>query len=440
MFDESCDPVYALRNPLSHLLYADDLALLSTSPSGLNNCLEKLRIYGEAWKLEVNLKKSEVVIFNPSGRKLSGYDFKFGEIDLKIVQSYCYLGIDLLSSGSFWLTKNNLMEKARKAMFPIFSSVSQFKIPCKSAMQLFHSMIRPITLYNAENWAYLSSHQIETCKRTRSNLLPYLTNSAPDSVLQKFMKFVLGVNRSCTNVATLGELGELPMLIHGFKQLLNFWHRLNNMHEETLARQALDTVVEMGPSKCDWIYSIQYLLSALNLYPHYENPNLVDNEKFSLLCTTNLKELFTKLWLDNINGLDATPNKTIKMRFYNLFKTNFEREPYLDLISDFQLRRTITKFRCSDHILEVERGRHGGLELKDRICKICKLDVETEFHFLKDCPTYRDLQTRYFGNNLVYSDWINILQCKDKQTTFTLINFITKALKTREHLLSDQNI
>ena len=254
------------------------------------------------------------------------------------------------------------------------------------------------------------------------------------------MKFVLGVNRSCTNVATLGELGELPMLIHGFKQLLNFWHRLNNMHEDTLAQQALDTVVEMGPSKCDWIYSIQYILSALNLYPHYENAKLVDNEKFSLLCTTNLKELFTKLWLDNINGLDATPNKTIKMRFYNLFKTNFEREPYLDLISDFQLRRTITKFRCSDHILEVERGRHGGLELKDRICKICKLDVETEFHFLKDCPTYRDLQTRYFGNNLVYSDWINILQCKDKQTTFTLINFITKALKTREHLLSDQNI
>ena len=39
LFDNTCDPVYLLDKPLSHLLYADDLALISTSQSGLNNCL-----------------------------------------------------------------------------------------------------------------------------------------------------------------------------------------------------------------------------------------------------------------------------------------------------------------------------------------------------------------------------------------------------------------
>ena len=51
IFDESCDPVKALKNPLSHLLYADDLSLISSSQSGLNICLSKLskRLL---WKVE----------------------------------------------------------------------------------------------------------------------------------------------------------------------------------------------------------------------------------------------------------------------------------------------------------------------------------------------------------------------------------------------------
>ena len=42
LFDNTCDPVHLLNKPLSHLLYADDLALISTTQSGLNNCLARL--------------------------------------------------------------------------------------------------------------------------------------------------------------------------------------------------------------------------------------------------------------------------------------------------------------------------------------------------------------------------------------------------------------
>ena len=35
IFDESCDPIRLLKEPLSHMLYADDLVLLSTSEKGL---------------------------------------------------------------------------------------------------------------------------------------------------------------------------------------------------------------------------------------------------------------------------------------------------------------------------------------------------------------------------------------------------------------------
>ena len=99
----------------------------------------------------------------------------------------------------------------------------------------------------------------------------------------------------------------------------------------------------------------------------------------------HLRELFIKLWVwrNHINSVDLAPNQTNKMRLYKLFKENFEKEKYLDFINDFQLRKLITKFRCSDHILEVEKGRYRKINYEDRTCKICNLGVETEFHFLK---------------------------------------------------------
>ena len=275
IFDASCDPVYALQEPISHLLYADDLALMSTSEKGLNNCLSKLKHFCDTWKLEVNMKNSKVVIFNPSGRKLCTHKFYFDGKEMEVVKSYTYLGLELISSGSLWLAKASLMDKARKSMFPLFSTIPQFQLTCADAMNLFHSLVRPIALYNSENWSYFSFQQIEKMKRNECTLLSLITGSEPDKVLQKFIKFILGVKGSCTNVATLGELGEYPLILHGLSSLLTFWHRISNMHNNTLVKKAIDLQAQMGTDKSEWINTIQYLLSTLNLDNNFMNPTLV---------------------------------------------------------------------------------------------------------------------------------------------------------------------
>ena len=78
IFDDSCDPVNLFDVPLTHLLYADDLILMARSKEGLNNCLEKLREYCDKWQMEVNIKKSQVIVFNSAGRLLAGYNFFYG--------------------------------------------------------------------------------------------------------------------------------------------------------------------------------------------------------------------------------------------------------------------------------------------------------------------------------------------------------------------------
>ena len=74
IFDEECDPVI-LSDDLSinHLLYADDMAILSMSSVGLQNSLNKLYTYCNKWGLKVSTIKTKVVVFNTSGRLLKGY-------------------------------------------------------------------------------------------------------------------------------------------------------------------------------------------------------------------------------------------------------------------------------------------------------------------------------------------------------------------------------
>ena len=108
-----------LTEPLSHLLYADDLAIISTTESGLKSSLSKLESYCTLWQLEVNIKRSKVVIFNRSGRIISGKIFTFRSKPLDLVKSYFYLGIDMSCSGSFQLSRTNLI--AQKALCPLLS-------------------------------------------------------------------------------------------------------------------------------------------------------------------------------------------------------------------------------------------------------------------------------------------------------------------------------
>ena len=66
---------------------------------------------------------------------------------------------------------------------------------------------------------------------------------------------------------------------------------------------------------------------------------------------------------------------------YRLFKNNISLEPYLSMKNDEQ-RILLSKLRISNHNLEIERGRHRGLQAKERICKLCLKEVEDEIHFL----------------------------------------------------------
>lgn len=179
------------------------------------------------------------------------------------------------------------------------------------------------------------------------------------------------------------------------------------------------------------------ILKLLGMEEFFLNPINISTEKFTSSCSDKIKSISIEQWKMAISSDASNTENSNKLKFYSLFKTSFEMEPYLHNVKKFHMRKSISKFRCSDHKLEIEKGRHKNRNVDERICKICNTGIESEMHCLKMCPLYESLRNRLFKNfkNMNENDFINLLKCCDKEAAFKIGNFITKASKLREDSL-----
>ena len=67
IFDPSCSPVKINNKDFNCLLWADDLLLVSETPQGLQNCINKMEKVYTDLDLKINIKKTKVIIFNKKG-------------------------------------------------------------------------------------------------------------------------------------------------------------------------------------------------------------------------------------------------------------------------------------------------------------------------------------------------------------------------------------
>ena len=82
------------------------------------------------------------------------------------------------------------------------------------------------------------------------------------------------------------------------------------------------------------------------------------------------------------------------MRTYRVSKTidNYKCEDYIHQVTNTWYRIALTKLRLSNHKLAIETGRYSRPFKKpaERICPICKIEMEDEYHFLNICPAYQE--------------------------------------------------
>ena len=101
IFDSTCEPDKINNTSVNCLMFADDIVIMSESAQGLQNCLDKVSTYCNLWGLTVNIKKTNVIIFNKGCHKISRFKFFLGENEVSIVNQYSDLGV--IFSSCTWL-------------------------------------------------------------------------------------------------------------------------------------------------------------------------------------------------------------------------------------------------------------------------------------------------------------------------------------------------
>jgi hypothetical protein len=122
-FGPECEPLELNRKPISCLLYADDIDLLSDSAKGLQKSLNILKIYCDKWNLKVNIGKTKAIVFNKSGRTLKGFSFLYEDEPISLTNEYKYLGILFMPSGTFSDAIDYLSKKLVRQCFALYVKV-----------------------------------------------------------------------------------------------------------------------------------------------------------------------------------------------------------------------------------------------------------------------------------------------------------------------------
>ena len=360
----------ALENlKIQLLLFADDLVLLADSEQGLQHSMNRLDEFCSTWDMQVNIQKTNVVIFNKSRNQSTPF-FKIGEDTIKYSSNYKYLGITLTENGSNKLAITTLANQTSKALFALMRGASKLSFPKPSLLcHLFDTLVKPVAEYGSEIWGHAHAEELEIIHR-------------------KFCKFALGLPRTTTNLACYGELGRYPLVIRRKVQMIKFWLRVHS--DWTVSPLVKDACSLATNSSLPWANFIKQILDSTGLSYVWLNPAIVDPQQICTELAERLTDQYKQNWQSDLR------ETTGKLRTYKLIKKEFKSESYLDLPP--HMRVPVARLRTSTHPLRIEIGRYNlptPIPAEERYCWFCQNSlVEDECHFLFDCSLYDTTQEK----------------------------------------------
>ena len=180
--------------------------------------------YCTNWKLKINSSKTKTMIFSRGNQKINT-SFKLGEETLENTKEYKYLGITIHKKNcSFNPALKYLRTKAVRAPYALRSKVDISKLPISIALKLFDALIKPMLLYASEVWE------------------PFVKNNPDDwdksEIEKKFLKQLLGVNRSTTTVMVRGELDKHSLQEEILRRHILYAKYIHNKDTTSRVKQA----------------------------------------------------------------------------------------------------------------------------------------------------------------------------------------------------------
>ena len=403
------------------LMYADDLIILSETKEGLQKQIDKLAKYCSKWRLQINNKKTKVMIFN-RGNKMINTNFHTNNTKLENVKTFKYLGFSISAKNcSFLPTIEDLSIKANRVVYALNSKIKLSKLPTKLALKLFSTLISPILLYGSEVWGPFIDFDFEKWDKSKI-----------EQVHTQFVKRILGCNFKTSNIMSRGEVGKRPLLTEIIKRTILYMQDIQK-RKDSLAFKAwkFETNNDTLPN----------FVSFINKFNLRHN-DIIEANKYEVKRACH--DYYDRFWSV---GLQNSP----KAISYKTFKSNVKFESYLHQLKNVKHRIALSRFRLSNHTLMIEKGRHmrPQIERNDRKCFHCKDQIENESHFVTTCPLYTLDREKLFQTcreNSVHFETLNveqkfifIMSNECPTVTETLARFIFNSLKVRDNAFIASN-
>ena len=154
---------------MSGLLFADDFVGIAETGSALQSLVDIVYKYSKRWRFEANVKKCAVVIFSKLG-KVSG-KWVWGDESLPVLNSYCYLGVEFSSDGSWDKHIKSLIVRNRQKLGGLYRVLHNFALDLRTRRHILMAVLRPSLEYGCEVWnankcqaQALESIQLRACK------------------------------------------------------------------------------------------------------------------------------------------------------------------------------------------------------------------------------------------------------------------------------------
>ena len=116
----------------------------------------------------------------------------------------------------------------------------------------------------------------------------------------------------------------------------------------------------------NWLSTIKLSMKAMSLDNIFSSPSYYSRAYVERMFKAKIRESFTEFSNSELNIADVNSIRNSKLPTYKMFKSKFGMENYLINLHDFDSRKIVAKFRCSDHTLMTETGRHKKIDLEKR--------------------------------------------------------------------------
>ena len=369
---------------VSILLFADDIVLITDNTEKLQDMINQIQSYSKKWRFELNKKKCECMIFKYGKKTHKAVKWYIDDEELKIVDGYKYLGVEMMSNMKWDGMKERVLTKTKKRMNIMFAMTSKIsELSVQAQINIYNTLIRPYLEYACEIWGGGEWEAAERIQKQMARRILHCSHHTADEVV-------------------LGELGWYKLKVRRDIRRLKFMHHMTIINDERLVKKIFKASMEIYTEnkrknricrKSWWYHTDKIIETVLG-----NNIETVIND-----IKTNrswVSEVQKMIYVNEMNNWRRRMMMKPKLRTYITLKKDLILENYLLNETNIIGRYEITKLRGGTNRLRIETGRYEmintengkrNLMAEERLCTLCKNnEIEDERHFIEKCDYYYD--------------------------------------------------